>query len=96
MNSHRDSSVGDRHVSRSQVERRVRFPRFYDTIQYRNSVTSLKPVRQTTNAVSNKCLANAKRPCDCRVLCLRLWLVGKPVVDFIFVLIELFFAISYG
>ena len=27
---------------------------------------------------------------------LHLWLVGKPVVDFIFVIIELFFAISYG
>ena len=27
---------------------------------------------------------------------LHLWLVGKPVVDFIFVVIELFFAISYG
>ena len=27
---------------------------------------------------------------------LQLWLIGKPVVDFIFVLIELFFAISYG
>ena len=66
----------------------------------------------------NKCLANAKRPCDCRVLCLRLksslcsfvhyisfsdplghlgvtyalhlWLVGKPVVDFIFVVIKHF------
>ena len=27
---------------------------------------------------------------------LHLWLVGKPVVDFIFVVIELFFVISYG
>ena len=27
---------------------------------------------------------------------LHLWLVGKPMVDFIFVVIKLFFAISYG
>ena len=27
---------------------------------------------------------------------LHVWLFGKPIVDFLFVIIELFFAISYG
>ena len=48
MNHDRDASVSDQHVSHGQVERRVRFVQFYDTTQYRISVTSLKQVKQRT------------------------------------------------
>ena len=34
-----------------------------------NLLTTVSSNRQTAN---NKCLANTKRPCDCRVLCLHL------------------------
>ena len=37
-------------------------------------------------AYENKCLANAKRPCDCSV--------PTPVVDFLFVIIEFFLSLT--
>ena len=70
VNSNRYSSVGDLRLSRSQIERRVRFPRFYDTdnidIQSHHYTTAITDNRRASkqywlNHISTRMLADAQR-----------------------------------